>query len=73
MPNIDGYELMRRVRALPANEGGRTPAIAVTAYARRDDADRAFAAGFQRHIAKPVDPAELVLTIANVLGLPLDP
>ena len=72
MPNMDGYDLMRRVRALPASEGGRTPAIAVTAYARPDDAERAFAAGFQRHVPKPIDPAEMVFALANLAGLPLD-
>ena len=72
MPNVDGYELMRRVRALPSAEGGRTPAIAVTAYARSDDAARAFAAGFQRHVPKPIDPTEMVFAVANLAGLPLD-
>jgi CheY-like chemotaxis protein len=71
MPNVDGYDLMRRVRRLPASEGGRTPAIAVTAYARPDDAERAFAAGFQRHVPKPIDPGEMVFAVANLAGLPL--
>jgi PAS domain S-box-containing protein len=71
MPDTDGYELMRRIRALPTNEGGRTPAVAVTAYARPEDLRKAFEAGFQRHVAKPLDPAEIVFIIGNLLGLPL--
>jgi len=63
MPKVDGYELLRRVRALPPNEGGETPAIALTAYAHSDDAERARASGFQRHIAKPVDPVALVKAV----------
>ncbi len=71
MPEIDGYELIRRVRALPANEGGRTPAIAVTAYVRREDAERAYASGFQRHVPKPVEPRDVVAAVANLAGIPL--
>ncbi len=71
MPDVDGYELMRRVRGLSTSEGGRTPAIALTAYARREDAEKAFASGFQRHITKPIDPHRLVVAVANLAGLPL--
>jgi PAS domain S-box-containing protein len=72
MPDRDGYAFIREVRALPANRGGRTPAIALTAYARREDARRAFAAGFQTHVSKPVEPARLVRMVANAAGLSLD-
>ncbi|MBI2896440.1 MAG: GAF domain-containing protein [Deltaproteobacteria bacterium] len=68
MPQTDGYELMRRIRALPACDGGMIPAIALTAYARREDARRAFAVGYQRHVPKPVDVEELVVAVAEVLG-----
>ncbi|MEZ0267075.1 MAG: ATP-binding protein, partial [Phycisphaerae bacterium] len=64
MPGEDGYSLIRRVRALPAAEGGDVPAIALTAYARGEERTRALRAGFTGHIAKPVEPAELVATIA---------
>ena len=55
MPHLDGYELIRQVRALPEEEGGQVPAIALTAYARREDELKAFVAGYQVHVAKPVD------------------
>jgi CheY-like chemotaxis protein len=64
MPDIDGYELMRRVRAL----GARVPAIALTAFARSEDRTRALRAGFLQHVSKPVEPSELVATIASVLN-----
>jgi CheY-like chemotaxis protein len=69
MPETDGYGLIRRVRALEASNGGRTPAIALTAYASRDDADRCLASGFQSHIAKPVDPEQLIRVVANLATL----
>ena len=69
LPDIDGYELVRRVRQLEPREGGRTPAIAVTAHASSDDRTRALRAGFQAHLTKPVDPRELVATIASLSGL----
>jgi CheY-like chemotaxis protein len=72
MPETDGYALLRKVRALPADRGGRTPAIALTAYARREDAQRAFAAGFQMHVPKPVEPAELTTLVGNLGGRTLD-
>jgi len=68
MPDVDGYELLRRVRELERDSGGRIPAIALTAFARSEDRTRALRAGFLVHIAKPVDPSELVATIASVLG-----
>jgi CheY-like chemotaxis protein len=68
MPGEDGYTLVRKIRSLPAEQGGRTPAIALTAYAREEDAERAFAAGFQLHVAKPVEPAQLAKMVANLGG-----
>ncbi|MBD1942482.1 response regulator [Coleofasciculus sp. FACHB-712] len=68
MPGEDGYTLIRRVRALNAEEGGRTPAVALTAYARAEDRMRAIAAGFQMHIPKPVEPSELATIVASLAG-----
>ena len=66
MPGEDGHELIRRVRALPPEHGGRTPAIALTAYARAEDRVRAVAAGFQHHLSKPVEPVELIVVAASL-------
>ncbi|HVR52311.1 MAG TPA: GAF domain-containing protein [Pseudorhodoferax sp.] len=68
MPGMDGYELLRRVRALGADQGGDLPAIALTAFARAEDRVRALRAGFRAHVGKPVEPAELVATIASAVG-----
>jgi signal transduction histidine kinase/CheY-like chemotaxis protein len=68
MPNIDGYEMIRLIRSLPEAQGGKTPAIALTAFARSEDRRRAMMAGFQVHIAKPAEPAELVATVASLAG-----
>ena len=68
MPNVDGYELLRRVRALGAARGGGLPAIALTAFARSEDRTRALRAGFLMHIAKPVEPAELITMVASLAG-----
>jgi signal transduction histidine kinase/DNA-binding response OmpR family regulator len=68
MPRTDGYEFIRSVRALPAEAGGATPAIALTAYARSEDERRAHDEGFQRHMAKPVDPLLLVSCVADLRG-----
>ena len=67
MPEEDGYELIRRMRELPG-AAGRVPAVALTALARGEDRDRALLAGYQTHVSKPVDPAELVAVIANLAG-----
>ena len=72
MPQMDGYSLIRKIRALPSELGGRTPAVALTAYARSEDAQRAFAAGFQMHVSKPVEPVELATVVANLGGRSLD-
>jgi len=66
MPDEDGYSLLRKVRALDAQHGGNIPAVALTAYARVEDRVRALAAGFQMHVAKPIEPAELVAVVANL-------
>jgi signal transduction histidine kinase/CheY-like chemotaxis protein len=68
MPGIDGYTLIRRIRALDPEQGGRIPAVAVTAYSRVEDRMRALAAGFQLHIAKPVEPGELLTVLASLSG-----
>jgi CheY-like chemotaxis protein/nitrogen-specific signal transduction histidine kinase len=68
MPAEDGYELIRRVRALGAEGGGDVPAVALTAYARSEDRMRSVLAGFQMHIAKPVEPAELIAMVASLGG-----
>jgi hypothetical protein len=68
MPTADGYELIRQVRALKAEQGGEIPAIALTAYASGTERSHILAAGFQSHMAKPVDPIELATIIANLVG-----
>jgi len=68
MPHEDGYALMRQVRSLPAEQGGEIPALALTAYARSADAENAYDAGYQRHVAKPVDPLLLVQLVAGLCG-----
>jgi PAS domain S-box-containing protein len=67
MPEVDGYELMRRVRELPADRGARVPAIALTAYARTEDRLQALRAGYQMHVPKPVELAELVTVISSLV------
>jgi PAS domain S-box-containing protein len=68
MPDVDGYELLRRVRSLPPEEGGKVPAVALTAFARSEDRTRALLAGYQVHLSKPFTPAELVATVASAAG-----
>ncbi len=68
MPEVDGFELLRRVRALGEARGGNLSAIALTAFARSEDRTRALRLGFRVHVSKPVEPAELVATVANVAG-----
>ncbi|MEH1867574.1 MAG: PAS domain S-box protein [Nostoc sp.] len=68
MPQQDGYALIRQVRALPTNQGGRIPAVALTAYARAEDRTQALLAGFQLHVPKPVNPSELAVVVANLTG-----
>jgi PAS domain S-box-containing protein len=68
MPGEDGYSLIKRVRALPAEQGGQTPAAALTAFARVEDRVKALRAGFQIHLPKPVEPMELASVIATLAG-----
>ena len=72
MPDVDGYELLRRVRALGHSRGGRLPAIALTAFARSEDRTRALRAGFLVHVSKPVEASELIATVASVSGRAAD-
>ena len=69
MPGEDGYELIRRVRRLGADHGGSIPALALTAYARPEDRIKAIRAGFQMHISKPVEAAELLIMVASLAGV----
>lgn len=66
LPGEDGYSLMRRVRALRADKGGQTPAAAVTAFTEPEDRLRAFDAGYEEYVAKPVEPHRLVALVANL-------
>jgi PAS domain S-box-containing protein len=66
MANEDGYQLVRRIRALPADRGGHVPAIALTAYARLEDERRSLTEGFQAHLTKPVDIAGIVRAVASL-------
>ncbi len=68
MPQTDGYELMRKVRGLQQKLGVRFPGVALTAFARTEDRTRALLAGFVAHVAKPVESAELIATIAAITG-----
>jgi signal transduction histidine kinase/ActR/RegA family two-component response regulator len=68
MPGEDGYSFIRKVRALPRNKGGETPAAALTAYARDEDRIRILHSGFQAYILKPVEPGELVVAVAGIVG-----
>jgi CheY-like chemotaxis protein len=65
MPKDDGFELIRRVRALAPEAGGRIPVVAVTGYANPDDRQRALAAGFHSHLSKPIDPVALAIAVAH--------
>jgi CheY-like chemotaxis protein/two-component sensor histidine kinase len=68
MPDVDGFELLDWVRHLSKEEGSQVPAIALTAFARSEDRLRALEAGFSAHISKPVEPSELIATVASVVG-----
>ncbi|MEH2095949.1 hybrid sensor histidine kinase/response regulator [Nostoc sp.] len=67
MPEVDGYMLIRQIRAMSPEQGGTIPAIALTAYAGEADRHQAIAAGFGQHITKPVEPAKLIRAIANLI------
>ena len=66
MPEVDGYMLLRQIRALPPEQGGNIQAIALTAFAGEIDYQQAMSAGFQRHLTKPIEPAKLVETIVSL-------
>jgi PAS domain S-box-containing protein len=68
MPEVDGFELLSWVRALPRNRGGLLPAVALTAFARSEDRLRALEAGFSSHISKPVEPSELIDVVGSLVG-----
>jgi PAS domain S-box-containing protein len=68
MPHKDGYQFLREVRKLHPRDGGRTPAIALTAFARSEDRTRAMLAGYQVHIAKPLEAQELLATVGSLTG-----
>jgi PAS domain S-box-containing protein len=67
MPIESGYDLIRKLRALPAGKGGQTPAIALTAYARPEDRLKVLSAGFQMHVSKPIEPIELATVVASLM------
>jgi CheY-like chemotaxis protein len=69
MPDFDGYQLIRKIRSMHSSDARNLPAIALTAYARADDRQRALLAGFQMHVSKPVEPRELIAGIASLLNL----
>ena len=66
MPDVDGFELLARVQALGPGQGGNIPAVALTAFARSEDRLKALEAGFRAHIPKPVEPSELIATVASM-------
>lgn len=66
MPEADGYELIRRIRARPRSAGGATPGACLTGYTTSEDRRRALLAGFTMHLPKPIDPAELVAVVASL-------
>jgi signal transduction histidine kinase/ActR/RegA family two-component response regulator len=68
MPEEDGYSFIGKVRSLPREKGGETPAAALSAYAREEDRKRALAAGYQMHIAKPIGASQLVTMVAKLAG-----
>ena len=70
LPRVDGYELIKRIRQLPDNRLRETPAAALTAYVRAEDRVKALQSGFQMHLAKPIDPAELVVAVAALARRP---
>jgi CheY-like chemotaxis protein len=68
MPTEDGYSLIRRLRVLEESQANALPAVALTAYARSEDRTKAIRAGFQNHLSKPVEPAELLAIVASLAG-----
>jgi PAS domain S-box-containing protein len=72
MPDMDGNQFIRQLRARPPDRGGRIPALALSAFARSSDRDLALRSGYQAHVAKPVGPAELIEAIVGLTGNPAD-
>jgi CheY-like chemotaxis protein len=68
MPGEHGYSLIQTVRALPPEQGGRIPALALTAYVRPEEREHTLAAGYNRHLAKPIDPIDLADALAQLAG-----
>ena len=68
VPEEDGYSLIRKVRAAEGDQVDRTPAVALTGYARSEDRAKALSAGYQMHVAKPIDPLELTAVVARLTG-----
>jgi PAS domain S-box-containing protein len=66
MPEMDGYALIQQIRALPPEQGGQVPAIALTAYVREEDAQKAIDSGFQLHLAKPIEPDTIARAVARL-------
>lgn len=66
MPGQDGYALIRKIRALPTELGGDTPAVAVSAHVYREDRERAYAAGFQAYLTKPINPSALIECVGSL-------
>jgi PAS domain S-box-containing protein len=73
MPDMDGYEFVRQLRLRSAAQGGHIPALALSAFARNEDRDLALRCGYQAHLAKPVDPADLVKAITTLTGYAVEP
>lgn len=72
MPGVDGYSLIRQVRTLSSEQGGQIPAVALTAYAGEEQRTLALDSGFQMHVSKPVDPAELVAVVVKLAQINLE-
>jgi CheY-like chemotaxis protein len=68
LPDVDGYEFIRRIREYERPLGQKVPAVALTAFARIEDRVKSLAAGYQMHVAKPVEPAELLTIVASLSG-----
>jgi CheY-like chemotaxis protein len=66
MPGGDGYQLLRKIRELPSEKGGKVAAVALTAFARAEDRAQSLKAGYQMHLAKPIDPIDLIAAVADV-------
>jgi CheY-like chemotaxis protein len=73
LPRLDGFELIKRIRQLPEATVRDVPAAALTAYARPEDRVKALQSGFQMHLAKPIDPAELIVAVAALAKRPQRP